>query len=59
MYNNKLNDVYELFKKPDGTNTEGYKTLFNFAVELANTDPLFVLKEEVAKDILRKNCIII
>jgi hypothetical protein len=47
--------VYELFKKPDGSSVEGYKTLFNFAIELANTDPLFVLKEEVAKDILRKN----
>ena len=47
--------VYELFKKPDGASIEGYKTLFNFAMELANTDPLFVLKEEIAKDILRKN----
>ncbi|MFH1129575.1 MAG: hypothetical protein V1686_02485 [Patescibacteria group bacterium] len=47
--------VCELFRNPDGASVEGYKTLFNFALELANTEPLFVLKEEIAKDILRKN----
>lgn len=47
--------LYELFRKPNGTTTEGLKTLFNFALELANIGPLFVLKKEKAEEILRKN----
>ena len=39
--------IYELFKS--------YQTLFNFALELANIDRLFVLKKEIAEDLLRKN----
>ena len=47
--------LYKLFKKPSGTTTKGLKTLFNFALELANIDKLFVLKKEKAEEILRKN----
>lgn len=47
--------LYKLFKKPSGTTTKGLKTLFNFALELANISPLFVLKIEKAEEILREN----
>ncbi len=47
--------LYELFKRPSGFTAEGLKTLFNFALELANIRPLFVLKKDRAKEILRKN----
>ena len=47
--------LYKLFKRPSGTTTTGLKTLFNFALELANIDQLFVLKKEKAEEILRKN----
>jgi len=47
--------LYKLFKKPSGTTNKGLKTLFNFALELANIDQLFVLKKEKAEEILRKN----
>jgi hypothetical protein len=47
--------LYKLFKKPSGTTMTGLKTLFNFALELANIDQLFVLKKEKAREILRKN----
>lgn len=47
--------LFDLFKRPEGTTKDGLKTLFNFATESANIDSLFVLKKEVAADILRKN----
>jgi hypothetical protein len=47
--------LYKLFKKPSGTTLVGMKTLFNFALELAHIDQLFVLKREKAEEILRKN----
>jgi hypothetical protein len=47
--------LYKLFKKPSGTTAAGLKTLFNFALELARIDQLFVLKREKAEEILRKN----
>ena len=47
--------LYKLFKKPSGTSLAGMKTLFNFALELAHIDQLFVLKKEKAENILRKN----
>jgi len=45
----------DLFKKPDGISNKGLKTLFDFAIKLANIKPLFVLKKEKAEEILRKN----
>lgn len=47
--------LYELFKRPSGTTTEGLSTLFNFALELANIGPLFLLKLEKAKEFLKTN----
>ncbi len=47
--------LYRLFKRPSGTTAVGLKTLFNFALELANIEQVFVLKKEKAKDILRQN----
>lgn len=47
--------LYELFKQPSGTTTQGLKTLFNFALELANIEPLFLLTKEKAKEFLIKN----
>jgi len=47
--------LFKLFKKPSGTTGTGMKTLFNFALELADIDKLFVLKKEKAAEILRKN----
>ncbi len=47
--------LYKLFKKPSGTTASGLKTMFNFALELANIDQLFVLKKEKAEEILIKN----
>jgi len=47
--------LYKLFKKPSGTSAAGLKTLFNFALELADIDQLFVLKKEKAEEILREN----
>jgi len=47
--------LYELFRKPSGTTTEGLKTLFNFALELANIKELFVLKKEKAEEFLKTN----
>jgi len=47
--------LYNLFRRPSGTTTRGLKTLFNFALELANIGPLFVLKKEKAEKILREN----
>ena len=47
--------LYELFKRPDGTTAEGLKTLFNFALELSDIKPLFVLKKEKAAEILMEN----
>jgi len=53
----KRNDgaLYNLFKKPDGVNKEGLGSLCDVALKLANIKPLFVLKKEIAKEILRKN----
>ena len=47
--------LFKLFKKPSGTTTKGLKTLFNFALELADIKPLLVLKKEKAEEILKKN----
>ncbi len=47
--------LYELFKRPSGTTTQGLRTLFNFALELADIKELFVLKKEKAEEFLRKN----
>ncbi len=47
--------LYNLFKRPSGTTAEGLRTLFNFALELANIEPLFVLKKEKAEEILKKS----
>jgi len=47
--------LYKLFKKPRGTTLAGMKTLFNFALELAHIDQLFVLKKEKAEEILIQN----
>jgi hypothetical protein len=47
--------LYKLFKRPSGTTLGGLKTLFNFALELANVEQIFVLKKEKAEEILRKN----
>jgi hypothetical protein len=47
--------LFKLFKRPSGTTTAGLKILFDFALELADIDKLFVLKKEKAAEILRKN----
>jgi hypothetical protein len=47
--------LYKLFKKPSGTTGEGLKTLFNFALELADIKPLFLLKLEKAREFLKTN----
>lgn len=47
--------LYNLFKRPSGTTTRGLRTLFNYASQLADIGPLFVLKKEKAEEILRKN----
>jgi hypothetical protein len=47
--------LYNLFRRPSGTTTRGLRILFNFALELANIGPLFVLKKEIAEKVLRKN----
>jgi hypothetical protein len=47
--------LFKLFKRPSGTTTTGLKTLFNFALELADISQLFVLKNEKAEEIIRKN----
>ncbi|KKP97755.1 MAG: hypothetical protein US71_C0004G0043 [Parcubacteria group bacterium GW2011_GWD2_38_12] len=47
--------LYEIFRKPDGATEEGSKTLLNFTKELAQIPDLFVLKEEVAREIIKKN----
>jgi len=48
-------EIYDLFGKPSGTTIEGLKKLFDTASELADLSPLFVLKRNVAEEILRKN----
>lgn len=47
--------LYKLFKKPSGISVPGLKTLFNFALELADIGQLFVLKKEKAEEILKEN----
>lgn len=47
--------LYEIFRKPDGFTAEGSKTLLNFARELAQIPDLFVIKKEVAREIIKKN----
>jgi len=47
--------LFKLFKRPSGTTNSGLKTLFNFALELADIDQLFVLKKEKAREILKSN----
>lgn len=47
--------LYEIFRKPDGFTAEGSKTLLNFARELAQIPDLFVLKKDVAREIIKKN----
>jgi len=47
--------LFKLFKRPSGTTTAGLKILFDFALELADIDKLFVLKKEKAAEILKKN----
>jgi len=47
--------LYELFKKPSGIDPKGLQILFNYALELANIDKLFVLKKETAKEFLKRN----
>lgn len=53
----KRNDeaLHNLFRKPDGLAKGGLRTLFNFALELANIKPLYVLKKEIAQKILENN----
>ena len=53
----KRNDeaIYKLFKKPDGVTKKGLQTLFEYALQIANPKPLFVLKEKIARRILEKN----
>ena len=47
--------LYEILRKPDGFTTEGSRTLLNFASELAQTPDLFVIKKDVAREIIKKN----
>lgn len=47
--------LYKLFKRPSGITMAGLKTLFNFALELADVDQVFVLKKEKAEEILKEN----
>lgn len=45
-------ELYELFRKPDGTSMEGLHTLFNFAREFADPSDGFFMKPEKAKEFL-------
>ncbi len=45
-------ELYELFRKPDGTSLEGLRSLFNFAYEFARPKKGFFLKHEKAKECL-------
>lgn len=47
--------LYQIFRKPDGATAEGSKTLLNFTKELAQIPDLFVLKEDAAREIIKKN----
>lgn len=47
--------LYEILRKPDGFTAEGSKTLLNFARELAQIPDLFVVKKDVAREIIKKN----
>lgn len=47
--------LYEILRKPDGYTADGSKTLLNFARELTQIPDLFVLKEEVAREIIKRN----
>lgn len=47
--------LYEILRKPDGFTAEGSKTLLNFARELAQIPDLFVLKKDVAREMIKKN----
>lgn len=47
--------LHEILRKPDGFTVEGSKTLLNFANELAQIPDLFVLKKDVAREIIKKN----
>lgn len=47
--------LYQIFRKPDGATAEGSKTLLNFTKELAQIPDLFALKEDVAREIIKKN----
>lgn len=47
--------LHEILRKPDGFTAEGSKTLLNFARELAQIPDLFVVKKDVAKEIIKKN----
>lgn len=47
--------LYEILRKPDGYTADGSKTLLNFARELAQIPDLFVLKKDVAREIIKKN----
>ncbi|MDO8558411.1 MAG: hypothetical protein Q7S09_04480 [bacterium] len=45
-------ELYELFRKPDGTTLEGLHSLFNFAYEFVYPPKGFFLKEKKAKEFL-------
>lgn len=47
--------LHEILRKPDGFTVEGSKTLLNFANELAQIPDLFVLKKDVAREIIKRN----
>jgi len=47
--------LFNLFQRPSGTTKKGLNTLLNFAFELAQIKPLWVLKYEKALEILLKN----
>mgnify|MGYP001590125198 CR=1 FL=1 len=41
--------LFEIFKRPSGQTKEGLKTLFNFALELAQPQKVWVLKKDKAE----------
>ncbi|MDP3963657.1 MAG: hypothetical protein Q8Q39_04120 [bacterium] len=45
-------ELYELFRKPDGTSIEGLRSLFNFAHEFAEPPKGFFMKPEKARELL-------
>lgn len=47
--------LFEIFKRPSGQSSSGLKTLFNFALEIAQPQKVWVLKKDKAAEILFDN----